>query len=294
MKIAVIGLGAMGLEMATWLATKFDVVGYDVSGERIELASERGIGWASSARNACDGVDVALVAVRNREQLETMLYGEDGVVGILREGSVVVLTSTIGIAAVEDVAEQLTHHRIGLVDAPVSGGPARAGKGDLLVTVGAGEDEYEFAKPVLDAMSSTLVWVGKEPGKGQAMKTVNQLLCGVHIAAGAEALALAGKLGLDQKVALEALMSGAAESFMLGDRGPRAIQAYEGEEAEVKSRLDIFVKDMGIVTDAAKSVNIAVPVAAAAEQEYLMGLANGQGAMDDSSVIHVIAPDTRA
>lgn len=147
---------------------------------------------------------------------------------------------------------------------------------------------------MLDALASTLVWVGKEPGKGQSMKTVNQLLCGVHIAAAAEALALAGKLGLDQEVALKALMSGAAESFMLGDRGPRAIQAYNGETAEVKSRLDIFVKDMGIVTDAAKSVGIAVPVAAAAEQEYLLGLANGQAAMDDSSVVHVIAPDTRA
>ena len=104
---------------------------------------------------------------------------------------------------------------------------------------------------------------------------------------------MAGELGLDQEVALEALMSGAAASFMLGDRGPRAIQAYAGETAEVKSRLDIFVKDMGIVTDAAKSVGMAVPVAAAAEQEYLLGLSNGQGAMDDSSVIHVIAPNSR-
>ncbi|MFY9263185.1 MAG: NAD(P)-dependent oxidoreductase [Actinomycetaceae bacterium] len=293
MKVAVVGLGAMGLEMATWLATKFEVVGYDIAPERMALGKERGVAEAASAKEACDGVDVALVAVRNREQLDNLLYGADGIAEVLKEGSAVLLTSTIGIAAVEEVAAQLKKQGIGLVDAPVSGGPARAGKGDLLVTVGAYEEEYNFALPVLDAMASTLVWVGKAPGKGQAMKTVNQLLCGIHIAAGAEALALAGKLGLDQEVALKALMSGAAESFMLGDRGPRAIQAYKGETAEVRSRLDIFVKDMGIVTDAAKSVGIAVPVAAAAEQEYLMGLANGQGAMDDSSVIHVIAPDTK-
>lgn len=122
------------------------------------------------------------------------------------------------------------------------------------------------------------------------MKTVNQLLCGVHIAAAGEALALAGELGLDQKLALDVLMAGAASSFMLGDRGPRAIQAYEGEEAEVRSRVDIFVKDMGIVTSAAKSVGMPVPVAAAAEQLYLSAYANGQAAMDDSSVITIVTP----
>lgn len=294
MKIAVVGLGAMGLEMATWLADKFDVVGYDISTDRMDLAAERGVSKTVSAREACSDADVVLVAVRSREQLDDMLYGEAGVAPVMKTGSAILLTSTIGIVAVQEIAAQLKEQGIGLIDAPVSGGPVRAGKGDLLVTVGAYEEEYHFAKPVLDALASTLVWVGKEPGKGQSMKTVNQLLCGVHIAAAAEALALAGKLGLDQEVALKALMSGAAESFMLGDRGPRAIQAYNGETAEVKSRLDIFVKDMGIVTDAAKSVGIAVPVAAAAEQEYLLGLANGQAAMDDSSVVHVIAPDTRA
>ncbi|WP_270973757.1 NAD(P)-dependent oxidoreductase [Trueperella sp.] len=291
MKIAVIGLGAMGIEMATWLATTFDVVGYDVSEERMDLARERDVRSADSPSGACTDADVTLVAVRNRAQLDDLLYGERGIIDVLREGSALILTSTIGIAAVEEVAAQLSQHGIRFVDAPVSGGPVRAGKGDLLVTVGAYEADYDFARPVLDAMASTLVLVGKAPGKGQAMKTVNQLLCGVHIAAGAEALALAGKLGLDQEMALSALMSGAAESFMLGDRGPRAIQAFRGEEAEVKSRLDIFVKDMGIVTDAAKAAGIAVPVAAAAEQEYLMGLARGQGAMDDSSVIRVISPD---
>ena len=85
-------------------------------------------------------------------------------------------------------------------------------------------------------------------------------------------------------------MGGAAASFMLGDRGPRAIEAYEGKDAEVKSRLDIFVKDMNIVTTAAKSVGMAVPLAAAAEQEFLLGYGNGQGSADDSSVIKVVQP----
>lgn len=293
MKIAVIGLGAMGYQMCSWLNNDFTVTGYDIATEKMEMAAKEGIATAPSAREAVKDTDIVLVAVRNSAQLNDLLYGEGGIASAMRTGSCLLLTSTIGIEAVETVAAQLKVDGIGLIDAPVSGGPARAGKGDLLVVVGAVEEEYNFAKPVLDAMSSTLVWVGKAPGKGQAMKTVNQLLCGVHIAAAGEALALAGQLDLDQKVVLEALMAGAAESFMLGDRGPRAILASRGESPEVKSRLDIFVKDMGIVTAAAKAAGMAVPVAAAAEQEYLLGYAKGQGAMDDSSVINVVAPEVK-
>ena len=140
-------------------------------------------------------------------------------------------------------------------------------------------------------MAGNLVIVGDKPGKGQALKTVNQLLCGVHIAAAGEALALAGELGLDQKATLDALMSGAAASFMLGDRGERMLDAYTEEGAEVKSRIDIFVKDMGIVTTAAKSAGIAVPVAAAAEQQYLQAFARGMAAKDDSSIITISSPN---
>lgn len=290
MNIAVLGLGAMGLPMATWLNNDFSVTGFDIAEARVALAEEGGVACKPSSKEAATGADIALVAVRNQQQLENLLYGDDGIVSALAEGASIIVTSTVGMQAVEAVAERLSSDGIGLVDAPVSGGPARAGKGDLLVTVGAYEDVYQRCLPVLEAMASTLVWVGKAPGKGQAMKTVNQLLCGVHIAAAGEALALAGELGLEQDVALQALMSGAAESFMLGDRGPRAIQAYDGQEPEVKSRVDIFVKDMGIVTSAAKSVGMPVPVAAAAEQLYLQGLARGQGAMDDSTIIHVVTP----
>ena len=143
-------------------------------------------------------------------------------------------------------------------------------------------------------MASTLVRVGDAPGDGQAMKTVNQLLCGVHIAAAGEALALARALGLDAEVALKALMSGAASSFMLGDRGPRMLQVYDEDDGlhdvEVRSSLNIFVKDMGIVSSAAKGAGLSTPVAAAAEQLYLQGAARGLGDRDDSSVITVVAP----
>lgn len=289
--VTVVGLGAMGLPIATNLAKDFAVRGVDIAEARLELGRAAGIGVFQDIREASTGADAVLLAVRNQQQLEEALFGTNGIADVLEQGAAVIVTSTVGIEAIEVVRPGLAERGILLVDAPLSGGPVRAGEGDLLVTVGADDAAYDKVFPVLEKMSSTLVRVGDEAGKGQALKTVNQLLCGVHIAAAGEALALANRLGLDEKAALEALMGGAAASFMLGDRGARMLDAYEDEPVEVKSRLDIFVKDMGIVTDAARKAGIGVPLAAAAEQSYLAGLVRGMAAEDDSSIIRVIAPE---
>lgn len=289
MTISVLGLGAMGLPMATNLATSFTVRTFDVSEERTAAAAEAGLSTAASARECVADAAVVLIAVRNEEQLRSLLFGESGIAGAINEGTLIILTSTVG-EAVKAVGAELAELNISLIDAPVSGGPARAGTGDLLVVVGAEPAAYSKALPVLEKMSSTLVNVGDEPGKGQAMKTVNQLLCGVHIAAAGEALALADSLGLNLDQALEALMSGAAASFMLGDRGPRMIQTMQGDTPEVKSRLDIFTKDMNIVTSAAKHASIPTPVAAAAEQAYLLGANHELNTSDDSQIVTVFQP----
>jgi 3-hydroxyisobutyrate dehydrogenase len=268
--VAVLGLGAMGLPMALHLAASCTVRCYDPDPARRSAA---GLQVSASAREAADGVDVVLLAVRDASQLDDALWGADGVAGVLPGGAAVLLTSTVGIAVVRAVAGRLGEAGLRLVDAPVSGGPVRAGRGDLLVTVGADDEAWAAAGPVLRALASTLTRVGPHPGDGQAMKTVNQLLCGVHIAAAAEALALADALGLDPELALETLQAGAAASFILGDRGPRMLQGG----AEVRSRLDIFVKDMGLVGNAARALGLATPVAAAAEQLYLLGSGPGPG-----------------
>ena len=293
--VAVLGLGAMGLPMATNLAERFPVRGFDVVAERRALAERAGVVPTGTAAEAVAGADVVLIAVRDRAQLEQLLFGETGIAPHMARGAVVLLTSTVGDAGVRAVAPRLAEAGLRFVDAPVSGGPARAGDGDLLVVVGADDDAWAAAEDILEAMASTLVRVGDAPGDGQAMKTVNQLLCGVHIAAAGEALALARALGLDAEVALKALMSGAASSFMLGDRGPRMLQVYDEDaggphDVEVRATLNTFVKDMGIVSSAAKGAGLSTPVAAAAEQLYLQGAARGLGDRDDSSVITVVAP----
>ena len=296
--VAVLGLGAMGLPMAMNLAERFPVRGFDVVAERRALAERAGVVPTGTAAEAVAGADVVLIAVRDRAQLEQLLFGETGIAPHMARGAVVLLTSTVGDAGVRAVAPRLAEAGLRFVDAPVSGGPARAGAGDLLVVVGADDDAWAAAEAVLEVMASTLVRVGDAPGDGQAMKTVNQLLCGVHIAAAGEALALARALGLDAEVALKALMSGAASSFMLGDRGPRMLQVYDEDaggphDVEVRATLNTFVKDMGIVSSAAKGAGLSTPVAAAAEQLYLQGAARGLGDRDDSSIIIVVAPPER-
>jgi 3-hydroxyisobutyrate dehydrogenase len=287
--VAVIGLGAMGLPMASHLATTFPVTGFDPFEPRRELAAGSGIVAEATPGAACPDADIVLLAVRDHAQAESALFGQDGVLSTLKPGSPVILTSTVGPDAARDLAGKLEARGYPLIDAPISGGPVRAGSGDLLIVVGATDDALAAGQPVLDALSSTLTIVGPRPGDGQALKAINQLLAGIHIAAAAEAIALARGLGLDPAVVIEALSQGAAGSFMFADRGPRMLQAYTGG-AEVKSRVDIFVKDMGIVTTVGRTSHVPLPLAAATQQLYLIAEAAGLGADDDSSVVTILSP----
>lgn len=281
--VAVLGLGAMGLAMARRLATLMPVHGFDVAADRLDLAAGDGVVPMASAAAAADGVDVVVVSVRDGAQLHTVVLGEGGAAETMRPGSVLVVTSTVGAQAVRDIATALAPSDVGVVDAPVSGGPARATQGDLLLMVGAAPDHLAVARPVLEALASTLAFPGGV-GAGQDLKTVNQLLCGIHTAAANEALALAHAMGLDLDAVLETLGKGAAASFMLADRGPRIAQQLRSERPELRSRLDVIAKDMGIVGEVARTFRVAAPVAAAAEQLYRMGLAAGLAAEDDSVI----------
>jgi len=292
--VAVLGLGAMGLPMALRLAERFSVRGFDLSAERTALATKGGLEVFDTARAAAKGADVVLIAVRNGEQLKQVLFDEEtGIASVLSSGASVVMTSTVGVNAVKEVASLLRDSGVHFVDAPLSGGPARARTGDMLVVVGATAEALVQTQSLLETLASTLSVVGPHAGDGQAFKTVNQLLCGIHIAAAAEALALAEGLGLNAANTLDLLNSGAAASFMLANRGPRMVEALEGLEPEVLSRLDIFVKDLGIVADAARLNNVPTPLAAAAEQMFRIGGTRGHGAEDDATVIKVITPDDR-
>jgi 3-hydroxyisobutyrate dehydrogenase len=290
-RVGWVGLGAMGSPMAGCLARAgFAVTAFDIDPARAEALAGDGVAPATSIADAAAGSDVLGVMVATPDQVESVLFGDDPAADALPPGAVVVVMATVGPAPVRQWAQRLGEKQVDLVDAPVSGGAVRAGAGDLLIMVGGTPPAVERVRPLLDAMARTAPHVGTAPGDGQKVKLVNQLLCGVHIAAAAEALALAETLDLDPAATWEVLRGGAAASFMLDDRGARMVHPTD----EVKSALDIFVKDMALVTDAAHTTGFTAPLAEAAEQLYLTGHHAGLGRRDDSTVIEVLrgAPST--
>jgi 3-hydroxyisobutyrate dehydrogenase len=284
-RVGWIGLGAMGLPMARRVARAgHQITAYDIDpGPAASLAAD-GVKPAGSIAQAASGADVVVLMVATPAQVESVLYGDDPAAPTLAAGAVVMVMATVGPAPVQRWAEQLDAQHVEMVDAPVSGGVARADAGDLLIMVSGSQAAVRRARPLLDAMASTAAVVGTRPGDGQKVKLVNQLLCGVHIAVAGEALAFAEAMQLDAAATWEVLRAGAAASFMLDDRGERMVHGTD----QVKSALDIFVKDMGLVLDAARENGFPAPLAAAAEQLYLAGRRAGLGRRDDSSVIEVL------
>ena len=283
--LAFVGLGAMGAPMAqTLVSAGFDLAVFDVRPENAEPLVDAGASPASSPGEAASGADAVFLMVVNAGQAEDVLFGENGAAETLAEGAAVVLMSTVGPEAVRGLEERLSGRGIGLLDAPVSGGVARAEGGDLLIMAGGPEDLFERLRPALEAMGSTVAHCGPSAGDGQSVKLVNQLLCGVHIAAAGEALAYAEALGLDPKTVHETIRHGAAGSFMLEDRGARMLdRAF----LPAKSALDIFVKDMGLVREAARGVGFETPLSDAAHGLYETGSSLGFGGEDDSGVLRV-------
>ena len=289
MRVGWVGLGAMGSPMAGCVARAgFDVTAYDINPAQAEALTTDGVKPAASIADAARGADVLIVMVATPDQVENVLFGDDPATAALTAGATVVVMATVGPAPVQRWAERLAGQQVDVVDAPVSGGAARAATGDLLIMVGGAPSAVDHAQPLLDAMARSAPHVGTAPGDGQKVKLVNQLLCGVHIAAAAEALALAEAMQLDAGATWEVLRGGAAATFMLDDRGGRMVHGTD----EVKSALDIFVKDMGLVTDAARANSYPAPLASAAEQLYLAGRRAGLGRRDDSTIIQVLRGTT--
>jgi 3-hydroxyisobutyrate dehydrogenase len=282
MRIGWLGLGAMGAPMAACLvAAGHAVTAYDVVPGR----APEGASAAASVAEAVTGADAVVVMVATPGQLDQVLFGSSGAGDALVSGQTVVIMSTVGPEAVVAAAARLAEAGVAVVDAPVSGGVTRAGAGDLLILVGGAASAVSGVEPLLGTLARSAPLVGPSPGDGQRMKLVNQLLCGVHIAAAAEALSFAESLGLDPGECWKVLRDGAAASFMFDDRGARMVA---GTFDEVRSALDIFVKDMGLVTGAAAEAGAPVPLSAAARALYQRGHDQGLGRKDDSALIEVL------
>ena len=279
--IGIVGLGAMGLPIArTLLARGFAVRGHARKQAARSALRDAGGDSLASAREAATGVGLLLLVVVDAAQAEQVLFA-DGALEALPRGGIVMLSATCPPKAVETIAVRVLASGRRFLDAPLSGGTAGAEAGTLTIMAAAAEETLAMARPVLEALGSKVYIVGERPGQGAAIKIINQLLCGVHLAAAAEALALADQAGVDGDTLLDILGGSAASSWMLRDRGPRMLQ----DEPVVSSAVDIFVKDLGLVLDAGRAQKVALPLAAAAHQLFLAASGRGHGQADDSQVL---------
>ncbi|HEY9461424.1 MAG TPA: NAD(P)-dependent oxidoreductase [Paralcaligenes sp.] len=279
--VAFVGLGAMGLPMARNLLSKgFEVRGWDLSDKALDALAQSGGVRVTSLADATRGADVLVLMVVNASQAESILV-QQGVLDGLAANAVVCLMATCPSGAVQNLSKSVASANRRFVDAPVSGGVAGAVAGSLTIMAAAERASFDAVEPVFNALGERVFYIGPTPGQGAMVKTVNQLLCGVHIAVMAEAFSLAAKAGIDLELLLEIMQGSAASSWMLHDRGPRMLQ----DDPEVTSTVDIFVKDLGIVLETGKDARAALPIAAAAAQLFLAASGRGDGLADDSQVI---------
>ena len=280
----------MGFGMATSLRRAgFEVTGCDVSADAVARFVADGGKGAKTPAEAAKAADIVVSVVVNAAQTETILFGKDGVAETLAKDAVFVSSATMDPDVARRLAKQLEATGRHYLDAPISGGAQRAAQGELTILASGSAAAFAKARPALDAMAAKLYELGDAAGQGAAFKMINQLLAGVHIAAASEAITFAAKQGLDIRKVYEVITASAGNSWMFENRMPHVLDG----DYTPRSAVEIFVKDLGIIQDMARTAKFPVPVAAAALQMFLMTAASGMGRDDDASVARMYATDHR-
>ena len=294
--LGVVGLGSMGLGAAlSALHRGVPTWGLDMRpGPMAALAAAGGRAAASLAELGAN-CDLVVVLVVNAAQTETVLFGSPnaqdtpdapgGLAASMRRGSVIACSATVDPALPPRWAARLAERGLHFIDAPVSGGAKKAAAGEMTVMASGAPEAFAAGGSLLDAIAGKVYRLGDAPGVGSTVKMVNQHLAGVHIAAACEAMALGMRAGADPKALSEVISNSAGSSWMFQNRVPHILA---GDYTPL-SAVNIFIKDLGIVLDAARGLAFPLPLAAAAHQLYLATAAAGHGAEDDSAVIKFYA-----
>jgi 3-hydroxyisobutyrate dehydrogenase len=286
-KVGLIGLGAMGSGMASSLRRAgFDLHVFDV---RVDVARQ----FCEAGGTACKSInelgsicDVVVSVVVNAAQTEEVLFGSPtgpGLINLLKPQSVFVMCSTVDPNISIAFESRLAEKDILYIDAPISGGAAKAASGEMTMMTSANANAYELANPILNAMSGTVYRLGDKAGIGSKVKVINQLLAGVHIAAAAEAMALGLREGVDANALYEVITHSAGNSWMFENRMAHVLAA----NYEPLSAVDIFVKDLGIVLDMARASKFPLPLSSTAHQMFMQASTAGFAKEDDSAVIKI-------
>lgn len=281
--VGVIGLGAMGLGMAQSLRRAGHLP--HVCDARPSVAQA----FAQDGGTACPTpaalgrqCQVVVSVVVNAAQTEDVLFGLDGLLETLAPGSLFIMCSTVDPNWSMALEGRLAQHQLLYLDAPISGGAAKAARGEITMMTGGCAQSHALAQPYLDAMAAKVYKLGPA-GAGSKVKIVNQLLAGVHIAAAAEAMALGLREGLDPAALYEVITNSAGNSWMFENR---MTQVVTGDYSPL-SAVDIFVKDLGLVLDTARATKFPLPLSATAHQMFMQASAAGLGGEGDSAVIKI-------
>ena len=282
--VGVIGLGAMGSGMARSLRRHGHAVRvFDVRAEVAQaFAAEGGIA-CSSLTELAQQCQVIVSVVVNAAQTEAVLFGEGGCAAAMARGSVWVMCSTVDPNWSMALEARLATLGILYIDAPISGGAAKAASGEMTMMTAGVPAAYAAVGPLLDAMAAKVYRLGDGAGAGSKVKIINQLLAGVHIAAAAEAMALGLREGVDAAALYEVITHSAGNSWMFENRMAHVLA---GDYTPL-SAVDIFVKDLGLVLDVARATKFPLPLSSTAHQMFMQASSAGFAREDDSAVIKI-------
>ncbi len=284
MNVGVVGLGSMGFGMAaSLLRAGHAVCGSDVNADAVQRLMAAGA--TTNMVAAAGGLEALVVVVLNAAQVEAVLFGDAGLAPKLPKGAVVICCVTVA----PDFARAMAARCAGLgllyLDAPISGGSVKAAAGKLSVMASGTPPAFAAARPVLAATAENVFELGDSAGAGSAMKAVNQMLAGVHIAAMAEAVTFGMTQGISPDSFVAVIPHCAGTSWMLENRAPHVVSG----DYTPHSAVDIWPKDLGIVLDVARSAKFAAPLTAAALQQFVAASGMGLGLQDDAAVAKVYA-----
>ena len=284
-KVCVIGLGSMGFGIASSLIKNgHEVYGLDKDKNHTDRLQKAG-GKNVELSKMCKIVDVVVIVVLNSIQTEQILFGKHGIVEQLNKETLIIVCTTVSPQFAREMAERCNQYNIHYLDAPMSGGSIKSENGQLSYMVSGSKLALQKAQLILEATAEKVFQLGEEPGKGSAMKSVNQMLAGIHISAMAEALTFGITQGIEPEKFLEVISKCAGTSWMLENRAPHIID----NDYTPKSSINIWPKDLGIVLDIAKNSNFSAPLTAIAMQQFVAAAGSGLANEDDAAVAKVYA-----
>jgi 3-hydroxyisobutyrate dehydrogenase len=283
--VGIVGVGNMGGAMAAHLlAQGWTVQVHDIARDKVDALAALGAVPSENAAHAARDVAALVVGVVDAAQARDVLFGANGAASTLRKGSAVLLCPTIAPRDVESIAAQLQAAGLAAIDAPMSGGPARARDGSMSLMVACEQEVFEANRPLVEALSRKVFRVGERVGDGARTKLVNNLLAAINLVGAAEAIALARKLGLDTRTTLDVIEQSSGQSWIGVDRMRRAI---DGDFAP-RAHMTLLAKDTRLALDEAQAAGFAGPLGGPARDVFARAVAEGFADMDDAALLTLL------